>query len=592
MKYRPLTLSATGWIHTNLCRTAQESQELNLASVQGSDAVEGVHDVEEIKYYKNMDFFSAHAPDYSSDEDDGDFEEDATKMPTDVSTSSDSDTDNDMHVSTNASSHVDKKPRTDYADDLIVPMSSDVAERLQHEARQKGFKQFLFEQRQAQADVHALIYAFGFDLPAAYLDLEVDQVWMLFGMLLRKFCARRERTAIHNTIDDAVELLKSSKRILVLTGAGISVSCGIPDFRSEKGLYATIGERWPDLDDPQLLFDIEYFRHNPVPFFELAREIFPSHFKPSLTHKFIKHLEDRDVLMRNYTQNIDTLEKQTGIKKVVHCHGSFDTASCQLCGVTVDCNVIKPDIMEQRIPHCKICPEMQPDTTSEENIIPVMENIMKPNIVFFGEKLSDDFDNQIEADREHVDLLLVIGSSLGVAPVSSIVGYIPHSVPIILINREPVYHLHHSFDVQLLGYCDGIVKDLCKRLGWDEAIFNLDSNSVTEDQTPVEITHIEPNIYLYPGAVFNQERHRRTLQPEYETDSESEAEKKPNHVPDIVTPVDVTEQGTDGVVASEDGNAMSAEVEDKGRESDDSTVSGASEVASLLGHLQEGELTK
>jgi NAD-dependent histone deacetylase SIR2 len=97
---------------------------------------------------------------------------------------------------------------------------------------------------------------------------------------------------------------------------------------------------------------------------------------------------------------------------------------------------------------------------------------MKPDIVFFGEKLSHEFDRYIEEDRDQADLMLyvfhhfkgfssslcsVIGSSLKVAPVSELVGFIPHAIPIILLNREPVYHLHHSFDVQLLGYCDQIV---------------------------------------------------------------------------------------------------------------------------------------
>jgi NAD-dependent SIR2 family protein deacetylase len=74
----------------------------------------------------------------------------------------------------------------------------------------------------------------------------------------------RERLAQHSTVQDAVNLITSSRRIVVLTGAGISVSCGIPDFRSRDGLYATLKERGEyDLDDPQQMFDIEYFKENP-----------------------------------------------------------------------------------------------------------------------------------------------------------------------------------------------------------------------------------------------------------------------------------------------------------------------------------------
>lgn len=74
----------------------------------------------------------------------------------------------------------------------------------------------------------------------------------------------RERLSRYGTLQDAVNLITSSRRILVLTGAGISVSCGIPDFRSRNGLYATLKEKEEyDLDDPQQMFDISYFKENP-----------------------------------------------------------------------------------------------------------------------------------------------------------------------------------------------------------------------------------------------------------------------------------------------------------------------------------------
>lgn len=75
----------------------------------------------------------------------------------------------------------------------------------------------------------------------------------------------RDRLTQYNTVDDAVELIRKSQRILVLTGAGISVSCGIPDFRSKNGLYAQLKEAGQyDLDDPQEMFDIHYFKQNPA----------------------------------------------------------------------------------------------------------------------------------------------------------------------------------------------------------------------------------------------------------------------------------------------------------------------------------------
>lgn len=92
---------------------------------------------------------------------------------------------------------------------------------------------------------------------------------------------------------------------------------------------------------------------------------------------------------------------------------------------------------------------------------------MKPEIVFFGENLPEQFHRAMKYDKDEVDLLIVIGSSLKVRPVALIPSSIPHEVPQILINREPLPHLH--FDVELLGDCDVIINELCHRLGGEYA---------------------------------------------------------------------------------------------------------------------------
>ena len=88
--------------------------------------------------------------------------------------------------------------------------------------------------------------------------------------------------------------------------------------------------------------------------------------------------------------------------------GSFATATCLSCKRKYDCSMIRDDIFAQRIPRCTQCGDE--------------DNIVKPDIVFFGEKLSTEFDNAVLADRDKVDLLIVIGSSLKVQPVASIMG--------------------------------------------------------------------------------------------------------------------------------------------------------------------------
>jgi len=102
------------------------------------------------------------------------------------------------------------------------------------------------------------------------------------------------------------------------------------------------------------------------------------------------------------------------------------------------------------------------DNSDEPDFPP---GIMKPDITFFGEKLTDNFDQALLEDRERVDLLLVIGTSLNVAPVADVVSHLPHSIPQILINKTPVRHINP--DIVLLGNADDIVHFLCNELGWD-----------------------------------------------------------------------------------------------------------------------------
>ncbi|CAL8299761.1 unnamed protein product [Merluccius merluccius] len=289
-------------------------------------------------------------------------------------------------------------------------------------------------------------------LPETTLPPDLDDMTLWQIIINISEPPKRKKRKDINTLEDVSRLLHESKKILVLTGAGVSVSCGIPDFRSRDGIYARLAVDFPDLPDPQSMFDIEYFRRDPRPFFKFAKEIFPGQFQPSPCHKFISMLDKQGKLLRNYTQNIDTLEQVAGVQRIIQCHGSFATASCLVCKHSVDCEAIREDIFNQVVPRCPHCPD-----------IPLA--IMKPDIVFFGENLPEMFHRAMKQDKDEVDLLIVIGSSLKVRPVALIPNSIPHEVPQILINREQLPHL--NFDVELLGDCDGIVNELCHRLGGD-----------------------------------------------------------------------------------------------------------------------------
>lgn len=86
---------------------------------------------------------------------------------------------------------------------------------------------------------------------------------------------------------------------------------------------------------PQAIFELEFFYENPKPFFELAKELYPGSFKPTICHYFIKLLMEKGMLLRHYTQNIDTLERVAGIPgdKIVEAHGTFHTGHCLECRI-------------------------------------------------------------------------------------------------------------------------------------------------------------------------------------------------------------------------------------------------------------------
>jgi NAD-dependent histone deacetylase SIR2 len=108
------------------------------------------------------------------------------------------------------------------------------------------------------------------------------------------------------------------------TGAGISTSAGIPDFRSpETGLYANLARL--NLPYAEAVFDISYFRDNPEPFYALAQELYPGTYRPTITHSFINLLYKKGLLLKLFTQNIDCLEREAGVPDdmIIEAHGSF-----------------------------------------------------------------------------------------------------------------------------------------------------------------------------------------------------------------------------------------------------------------------------
>lgn len=302
---------------------------------------------------------------------------------------------------------------------------------------------------------------------------------------INKVLRTRARLPHFNKISDVANALKNSQNVLVLTGAGISTSLGIPDFRSSKGFYSQMKNL--GLDDPQEVFSLELFKRDPSIFYSIAYMILPPDHSFTPLHGFIKLLQDKGKLLRNYTQNIDNLESNAGVdpEKLVQCHGSFATASCITCKYKIPGETLYPNLRSKQIAYCPFC------ESDRKNLMKKFEKledqglssrqfdyiqsfgVMKPDITFFGENLPDRYHNTIKDDIRNCDLLICIGTSLKVAPVSEIVNRLPNEIPQILINRDPINHC--EFDVEFLGYCDQVITWICGRqLNWeiDHADFN------------------------------------------------------------------------------------------------------------------------
>ncbi|XP_049852619.1 NAD-dependent protein deacetylase sirtuin-2-like [Schistocerca gregaria] len=246
------------------------------------------------------------------------------------------------------------------------------------------------------------------------------------------------------------------KNIVVLTGAGISVECGIPDFRTPgTGLYDNLAKY--NLPIPEAIFDIRFFYLNPMPFFDLAKSLCPGNHRPSTCHYFIRILQEKQLLLRNYTQNIDTLEIQAGIdmNNLVFAHGSFASSTCLSCKKSYPLSWVKEELLLHSFLKCESC-----------------SGIVKPDIVFFGESLPDRFYQLRHSDLSKADLLLVIGTSLQVYPFSDLVSMVPNTCVRALVNNAVVGDFKKPAipslyrDLIIIGNCQQSIKKLIGLLNW------------------------------------------------------------------------------------------------------------------------------
>jgi NAD-dependent deacetylase len=193
------------------------------------------------------------------------------------------------------------------------------------------------------------------------------------------------------------ELLRESSRTVALTGAGISVPSGIPDFRSPgTGLWENV--------DPMEVAHLDVFLNDPGRFWSYYRPRFGmlSHKEPNPAHRALARLEERGMLDAVITQNIDTLHRKAGSRNVVEVHGTIETGSCWTCKTSYPLAEMEPLFDPDGIARC------------------ACGGPVKPDVVLFGEMLPEDAMLEAHALCERADLLLCVGTSLEVYPVAGL----------------------------------------------------------------------------------------------------------------------------------------------------------------------------
>ena len=243
----------------------------------------------------------------------------------------------------------------------------------------------------------------------------------------------KETKKLGEKIKEAAQILSQSVLNAALTGAGISVESGIPDFRSPGGLW----ERYDIME----YAGISAFRNNPEKVWKMLAEIGDTikDAKPNPAHKGLCQLEQIGLLQTVITQNIDNLHQEGGSANVIEYHGNFKTLSCLSCLRTYG---IK-----------KVDGEMPPKCTCGQ--------ILKPDIIFFGEAIPPEALRDSHKLASSCGGLLVIGTSARVTPANTIPGIAKEAgAGIIEINVEPTHLTSLVTNIFLPGKAGEIVPKL------------------------------------------------------------------------------------------------------------------------------------
>ncbi len=221
------------------------------------------------------------------------------------------------------------------------------------------------------------------------------------------------------TIAHAVALIKKSHRTVTLTGAGISTSSGIPDFRSPLiGLW----NRY----EPMEVASLSAFRHNPEKFYAWLRPLAVQMVaaQPNCAHQALADLQNQGFISAIITQNIDGLLTRAGATNVLEVHGSMQTMSCTNCyRQFLSSLFIDSYIAHGTIPTCQVC-----------------GSILKPDVILYDEQLPVKTWHKAEEATQECDLMLVAGTSLEVMPSARLpIQALNHGAGLIIVNNGETF---------------------------------------------------------------------------------------------------------------------------------------------------------
>ena len=207
--------------------------------------------------------------------------------------------------------------------------------------------------------------------------------------------------------------VQESKRIVFFGGAGVSTESGIPDFRSQDGLY-NMKYKYP----PETIISHPFFMRNPEEFYRFYRDkmLFPD-AQPNAAHKKLAEWEAEGKLLAVVTQNIDGLHQAAGSKKVFELHGSVHRNYCMRCGKFYGLNFI---MKGEGVPKCEC------------------GGTIKPDVVLYGENLDNDCINGACDAISRADMLIIGGTSLAVYPAAGLIDlYRGHRLVLVNLSATP-----------------------------------------------------------------------------------------------------------------------------------------------------------